>query len=153
MSGDEKTRKALTGMALFSGLDAEAIAVLAAAAAEVPVGKGDFVVREGTPGRELYLVSQGHVVVVKGAASAGEIILATIGPGEFFGEMSMLESATRSASVRCLVPGLLYRLTSDDVLVLLKKRPDQYAVLMSNLARHLSRRLRATDESFAASVV
>lgn len=153
MSDDEKTKKDLAGMTLFSGVDSAAIAVLAGAATKVFVGKGDFVVREGTPGRELYLVKRGHMVVVKGAGSSGEMILATIGAGEFFGEMSILESATRSASVRCLEPGVLYRLTSDELLGLLKPRPDQFLVLMSNIARHLSRRLRATDESFAASVV
>jgi CRP/FNR family transcriptional regulator, cyclic AMP receptor protein len=65
---------------------------------EFPAGTVLF--REGEPGQEMYVVQQGRVEI---AARAGAVrkVLSTLGPGEFFGEMSILNGAPRSATATC----------------------------------------------------
>jgi CRP/FNR family transcriptional regulator, cyclic AMP receptor protein len=64
--------------------------------------------------------------------------------------MSIIESVTRSASLRALEETCLFGLRSMDLYHLFKRRPDQYAIVILNIARDLSRRLRALDEKFSA---
>jgi CRP-like cAMP-binding protein len=61
---------------------------------------GTVLFREGEPGREMFVVQQGRVEI---AAHAGTVrkVLSTLGPGEFFGEMSILNGAPRSATATC----------------------------------------------------
>src|SRR5512136_3075374 len=65
---------------------------------EFPAGTVLF--REGEPGREMYVIQEGKVNISK---RAGEIekLLSALGPGEFFGEMSILSGAPRSATATC----------------------------------------------------
>jgi CRP/FNR family transcriptional regulator, cyclic AMP receptor protein len=71
---------------------------------EFPAGTVLF--REGEPGKEMYVVQHGRVHVSK---KAGEVekILATLGPGEFLGEMSILNNKPRSATATCAVASKL----------------------------------------------
>src|SRR5919206_2689251 len=66
---------------------------------EVRFGPGEVVFREGEPSRAVLLVQEGEVEVAK-AAGAGEVLLGTVGPGEFVGEMGVIEGRPRSATVR-----------------------------------------------------
>ena len=66
---------------------------------EVRFGPGEVVFREGEPSRTVLLIEEGEVEVAK-AAGAGEVVLGTVGPGEFVGEMGVIEGRPRSATVR-----------------------------------------------------
>jgi CRP/FNR family cyclic AMP-dependent transcriptional regulator len=68
-------------------------------AREFPAGTVLF--RDGEPGKEMYVVQQGKVVISKRAGDI-ERILSTLGQGEFFGEMSILNNAPRSATATCV---------------------------------------------------
>lgn len=144
-------KKMIEGMHIFAGLSGKAIAALTARTLESKAGKGEIVVREGTPGREMFLIGRGRVEVVKAAGSPQEVALARLGAGDFFGEMSIIECRPRSASIRALEPTVLYSLKCDDLLRLFHEWPDQYGILIFNIARHLCRRLRAMDEVFAST--
>lgn len=61
---------------------------------------GTVLFREGEPGREMFVVHQGRVTISKRAGEV-EKILTTLGPGEFFGEMSILNNRPRSATATC----------------------------------------------------
>lgn len=151
MKTEKDTKKMIEGMHIFAGLNESALAALTAASQESRAQKGELVVREGIPGREMFLIGRGRVEVVKAAGSAQEIVLAQLGTGDFFGEMSIIECRPRSASIRALEPTVLYILKSDDLLRLFNQWPDQYGILIFNIARHLCRRLRTMDEVFAAT--
>jgi CRP-like cAMP-binding protein len=77
------------------------------------------------------------------------VTLAQLGRGEFFGEMSLVESVTRSASVVAVETVTASTLKGADFHRLYRHRPDQYGIVMLNLARDLSRRLRVLDDKFS----
>jgi CRP-like cAMP-binding protein len=106
---------------------------------------GEAVVAEGSLGDALYLVLSGKVEVSK----AGHA-LATLEPGEFFGEMSMLEPATRSATVIAIFPSYLFRLPTNAVQILLATDPGAATALLVHIVKVLSERLRRANETLAA---
>ena len=62
---------------------------------------GEYVFREGEVGDRMYIILSGQADVVRQDNGNGELVLAQLGPGEYFGEMALLQKATRNASVRC----------------------------------------------------
>jgi signal-transduction protein with cAMP-binding, CBS, and nucleotidyltransferase domain len=62
--------------------------------------KGHVLFREGDPGEEMFLVRRGHIVVSKAVTGPVEQVLARMGPGDFFGEMSLFDRAPRSATIQ-----------------------------------------------------
>lgn len=135
---------------IFAGLNGVALAEIARSAEEAAFRRGEIIVREGEAGNRMFIIRSGQVEVVKYLARAHETVLAVLGPGNFLGEMSIIECVTRSASVRALEETLLFALKSIDLYRLFKRYPDQYAIMILNVARDLSRRLRTVDEMFAA---
>ncbi|MBI4506562.1 MAG: cyclic nucleotide-binding domain-containing protein [Chloroflexi bacterium] len=65
---------------------------------------GQAVVRQGEPADRFYIVTQGTVAVVREAEAGSEVHLATLGPGEFFGEIGLLMRSPRTATVRARTP-------------------------------------------------
>ncbi|HEY1197516.1 MAG TPA: cyclic nucleotide-binding domain-containing protein [Thermoplasmata archaeon] len=94
----------LSAVPLFSRLSKKLLHTLAVTAADKTYNPGDVIVRQGEKALGFYLVVEGKVDVEK----AGKIV-ATLGPGQFFGEMALLDEEPRTASVkaatrsRCLV--------------------------------------------------
>ncbi|MDQ5978980.1 MAG: hypothetical protein QG602_1954 [Verrucomicrobiota bacterium] len=129
---------------VMAGLDEEAAQFLQALAVEEMHPTGDVIVREGAPGDRVYFVRSGRVRVMKEPA----VRLAEFGPGDFFGEMSLVESVARSASVIALEPTQVSTLRGVDFYKLYRQRPDQYGIVMLNIARDLARRLRHIDDDF-----
>lgn len=132
----------------MAGLDDEAIRYLSALAREEHFPAGAVIIGEGEPGNRMFFLTSGRVSVIKGHGSAQPVTLAQFGPGQFFGEMSLVECVTRSASVVAEDAVTACTLKGTDFFRLYKHRPEQYGIVMLNLARDLSRRLRALDERF-----
>jgi hypothetical protein len=89
----------LRGVALFSNLSLEQLEAIERITREEPYVEGERVVREGDPGEQLYLVMAGEVSVWRGLDGESPHRLNTLGPGSYFGEMSILDHRPRSASV------------------------------------------------------
>ena len=102
---------------------------------------GDVVLKEGEEAAGFYIVSSGQVEVVKNLGDPKETVLATLGPGDFFGETALLDGYPRTASIRALEDGECLVMTRWDFLVALKSSPDMAAQILRTLAR----RLRQTD--------
>jgi len=134
---------------MMAGLDDEAIHFLSGLAREDHFPAGSVILGEGEPGNRMFFLAGGHVLVVKGHGTVQPVILARLGPGEFFGEMSLVESVARSASVLAEEEVTACTLKGTDFHRLYQHRPAQYGIVMLNLARDLSRRLRALDERFS----
>src|SRR6266446_690315 len=89
-------RETLEKVPLFAGADAVLLGALIMALKPVVFRAGEIVIRKGEIGRELYLISRGEVEVID---EAGKVV-ATLGEGSFFGEIGLLMSEPRTATVR-----------------------------------------------------
>jgi CRP/FNR family cyclic AMP-dependent transcriptional regulator len=133
---------------VMAGLDEAALQFLGGLAREEEFAADGMIVREGERGDRVYFVFSGRVRVVKQSANEPAVRLAEFGPGDFFGEMSLVESVVRSASVVALEPTRVFTLRSMDFYKLYRQRPEQYGIVVLNIARDLARRLRQLDEHF-----
>jgi CRP-like cAMP-binding protein len=106
---------------------------------------GDVVVREGSSAQELYIVTRGSLEVLVEGEKAGELRkIAAIEPGSVFGEQSFFDGKPRSANVRAISDGEIRRLTVPAFEVLAAKEPALARMVLFDLARILSIRLRQT---------
>jgi CRP/FNR family transcriptional regulator, cyclic AMP receptor protein len=135
---------------IFAGLNGSALAVIADAVEQASFHAGDTIVGEAETGNCMFIIHTGRVEVVKHLGKPRETVLAVLGPREFFGEMCIIECLTRCASVRAIQDTFVFALKSTDLHRLFEQHPDQYAIMILNIARDISRRLRALDELFAA---
>ena len=110
-SGDPKTAERLIDtVQIFATLPADERARLAAAARECLYAAGESIVREGAAGSSMFVVARGEIVVTLDP-SAHEV--ARLGPGDFFGEMSLLTGAPRTASVTAVTDVEVLEITAD----------------------------------------
>jgi CRP-like cAMP-binding protein len=106
---------------------------------------GDLVVREGSAAQELYIVTRGSLEVLVEGEKAGELRkIASIEPGSVFGEQSFVDGKPRSANVRAVSDGEIRSLTLAAFEVLAAKEPALARMVLFDLARILSIRLRQT---------
>ena len=135
---------------IFAGLSEEALGQLLPRARQLNLPQDAVLVQEGESSNRLFVIGRGTVRVCKSFGQPAQIELARLGDGDFFGEMCILETLPRSATVQALTPVLLFSLASTDFFHLYRVMPEQYSILILNIARDLSRRLRRLDEVFAA---
>jgi CRP/FNR family cyclic AMP-dependent transcriptional regulator len=100
------------------------------------------VFHEGDHSDACYIVRSGSFRVTREHSDGRAITLATLGPGDIFGELAMLDGEVRSASVEALTDGELLALPAGDVRALLARHPDITVKLIAALVR----RLRAANE-------
>ena len=133
---------------IFAGLQPRALEFLAGKAKDVVARPGEILVREGETGNRIFLIRSGEVRVWKGESDPLEI--ASLRAGDFFGEMCILETLPRAATVEAVADSVFCTLSSINFYQFYEAMPDQYSILLLNIARDLSRRLRRLDEAFAA---
>src|SRR5262249_9477342 len=104
--------------------------------------KNKTIVEEGLPGDYMYVIREGRVKVTKLSGDGREKILELLGPGDFFGEMSLLDNAERSASVKTLGQTRILALSRADFLNELRRSTD----LAMAVIQELTRRVRQMDE-------
>ena len=97
---------------VFHDLPQEEIATMAASLQTVQVAAGDVIVRQGAPADKFFIIIDGEVEVVHDDDGA-ERRLATLGNGQFFGEMAILRDLPRMATVRAVAPTTLFAMERD----------------------------------------
>ncbi len=117
---------------LFAGLDAGGMAAVAKAAVEVEFPADRTIARQGEVGSGLFIVAEGSVRVVRD----GETI-ARVGPGEFFGELSVLDGRPRNASVIADGPTTCLALATWDAERVLREQPGVALAVLRVLAARL----------------
>lgn len=117
---------------LFSRTSKRTLGLIADAVVEVEFPAGGYIVRQGEIGTGFYLVASGRVRVVRGGHA-----LATMGPGEFFGELSVLDQAPRMAHVIAVEPTTCLALPSWEFRKLLEKNPKIALGVLKVLAQRL----------------
>lgn len=108
--------------------------------------KGSMILSQGAAGDSLFLIQSGQVKVSVVAEDGREVILSVLGPGNFFGEMALLDDEPRSAHVIAMEDTLLFVLRRDDFRGRLKLSPE----LSVSLLGELSQRLRRADDTIAS---
>jgi len=112
---------------------------------------GEMICQIDAPGDSMYLVKSGKVQIYL-PGDPSEIVLAELGAGKFFGEMSLLDKSPRSANVSALEQTEIYVLTRKHVAYLLEKEPKIAAKVMIALARVLSARIRVLNERIQSAL-
>ncbi len=110
---------------------------------------GTRVFHEGDSSDACYIVSDGSFRVTREHSDGRAITLATLGPGEIFGELAMLDGDRRSASAEAITDGTLLALPANDVRGLLARNPEIALKLVAGLVRRLrAANMRLSRQSF-----
>jgi CRP/FNR family cyclic AMP-dependent transcriptional regulator len=123
----------LSRVELFRGVDRSALEKIAERCGEIEFPAGYHVVRQGQIGNGLYLLIAGTARV-----SRGDDDLAHLGPGEFFGELAVIDQMPRAASVIAEERVTCLALASWDLVAILEQEP----AIALNLLRELAARIR-----------
>jgi len=111
---------------------------------------GELVFEEGELGDSLYVIVEGEVDVLR-KNDAGELkVLTTLRSPAFFGEMSLIDKAHRSAGVRARTEAVLLNLTAENLTLFRRQYRDGFTFLVINIARVLSSRLREANQRMAS---
>jgi CRP/FNR family cyclic AMP-dependent transcriptional regulator len=146
----------LRDVGLFGALSDEFLEHLVTTLTVLRILPGDSIFKEGDPAREMYVVLDGELEVVKKSRRGRETRVAILGPNDGFGEMSIIDMQPRSATVRALGPTRLLRISTEEMDALYRHDLKSYTLIVLNIARDLSRRLRVTDgllAEFTANVL
>ena len=139
----------LVSTPFFGGLSDESLDLLISMLVERRVDVGATVVAEGDPGRSMYIVHSGKLVVSKLGELGRAIRMTGLGPGDFFGEMTLIEVQNRSATVVADSSTVLYELTARSLYAYYKADIQAYVIVMQNINRELCRRLRRANNRMA----
>ena len=137
----------------FGGLPDASLDLLMSMLVECRFDAGATVVAEGDQGRSLFIVKSGRLAVSKRANAGSVIPISVLQPGDFFGEMTLIEMQNRSATVVAESPTVLYELTAQKLYACYKADIHAYVIVLQNINRELCRRLRRADERYAAQRV
>jgi len=111
--------------------------------------KGEVLFRAGDPGEEVFLIRAGNIVVSSPVQGRVEQVLAHLGPGDFFGEMSLFDEEPRSATIQAATDALLLSLSRQSLFQFIDSNPRAAAALLYQVVRVISSRLRASTELVA----
>ena len=150
------TNAQLRDVGLFGALSDEFLTHLVGTLSVLRILPGDTIFKDGDPAREMYVVLDGEIEVLKKSRRGRETRVAILGPNDCFGEMSIIDMQPRSATVRALGPARLLRISTEEMDSLYRHDLKSYTLIVLNIARDLSRRLRVTDgllADFTATVI
>jgi CRP/FNR family transcriptional regulator, cyclic AMP receptor protein len=130
---------------LFSTLDKETAAALMESMTTTRLDRGEVLFREGDQGDRLYVICEGKIKLGQANVDLREKLLAILGPGEMFGELSVFDPGPRTATATAVTETRLIALGHQDLYTFLSSRP----TVATNLLGALARRLRRTNETLA----
>ncbi|MBT2559507.1 cyclic nucleotide-binding domain-containing protein [Hymenobacter sp. ISL-91] len=123
--------------ALFAATPPNVLSAIVPIMQEVELQADEQLFAQGDLGNSLFIVHEGQVGIFTGAHQ-----LAAFGPGDFFGELALLDAEPRSATARALAPTLAFRLDQEDFYDVMEERPE----VLRNILRVLCQRLRRQNE-------
>ena len=146
----------LRNIGLFGAVNEDVLTYLRSKLIVFSPSAGEAIFKEGDKARDMFVVITGEMEVLKKSQNGVDVRVAMLGPGDWFGEMSILDVQPRSATVRALAPSRLLRISAPDLDALYRHDVKAYAIIVLNVARELSRRLRVADgllADFVANVM
>lgn len=134
--------QALSRIPLFRQLDQTELENLAESVDQVKYKAGEVIFHENDPGDALYVIDEGAVRIWVHDADVKEVTLSELQPGEFLGEMAVLDGGERSANATAMVDSTLHRLSRENVQDFLL----QYPHAATDVIREVAARLRQTNQ-------
>ena len=135
----------LQRMPVFGAIRNDALQLLLEQARALVIPAGEYFFREGDQAVSMFVLEAGRAAVVKNWRDR-EFVVHTLGAGDCFGEMALMDLFPRSASVRADEDCRAIELAAADLLRLFERDIEQFALIQMNIGREVCRRLRATDE-------
>jgi CRP-like cAMP-binding protein len=135
----------LRDVRLFTAFAETDLAALGQRLRERTLRKNQVLFREGDPGDEMFLICHGTVLVSKVVKGKVEQLLNRIGPGEFFGEMSLLDGSPRSATIQAETDTMLLVLDRTSLNQLIEVSPHAAAAFFYAMVHVFIERLRKSD--------
>lgn len=135
----------LQRMPVFGAASAETLAFILEKTRDFVVPTGDYFFREGDEAGSMFVLESGSVEVLREHGGQG-FLLCELGPGDCFGEMSLIECRNRSAAVKAVADCTAIELPLDTLHALYERDLKQFALIQMNIAREISRRLRTVDK-------
>jgi CRP/FNR family cyclic AMP-dependent transcriptional regulator len=136
----------LKSVPLFSSFPDDQLRMLATVVARRSAPRSSVIMAAGDAIDSLYIVISGRLKVMMGDADGKEVILSLIGPGEFFGEMGLIDESPRSASVVTIEPCELLQVSKRDFRKCLQENFEMSMAVMKGLVR----RLREADRKIGS---
>jgi uncharacterized membrane protein len=133
--------QSLSQVPLFKGLDQTELENLAELVDQVPFKAGETIFHEHDHGDALYVIENGSVRIWVHDEDVQEVTLSELKPGDFFGELAVLDSGERSANATAAVDSSLHRLRREDFQSFLLKYPHA----ATDVIREIASRLRQTN--------
>ena len=130
---------------LFTALDDEVAASLMDSMVEVALARGEQLFDEGDRGDRLYVIVEGKIKLQRTSVDGRENLLAILGPGEMFGELSLFDPGPRTAAAISVSESRLAGLGHDALQPWLLRHPE----VAQQLLKALAQRLRRTNEALA----
>ncbi len=130
---------------LFAALDDEDVEALRSTMSTTHLQRGEILFREGQRGDRLYVIVEGKVKLGRSSTDGRENLMAILGPGEMFGELSLFDPGPRTATATAVADTELIGMGNESLHEYLKDRPAVSLALLASLAR----RLRRTNDSVA----
>jgi CRP-like cAMP-binding protein len=128
----DRRTQLLGGVALFDGIGPDGLTMVAERAVEVDFAEGRTIVRQGEVGTGFFLITTGRARVVRDGQTIAEL-----GPGDFFGELSLLDGEPRIATVVAALPTTCLALASWEFEALLESQPRLAIAILRGVARRL----------------
>jgi CRP/FNR family transcriptional regulator len=148
-TADQSAVELLKSVTLFADLEEGELERFSHVAVPRSFPAGTRVFHEGDDSDACYIVKEGSFRVTREHSDGRAITLATLGPGEIFGELAMLDGDQRSASAEALTDGDLLALPANDVRALLARHPEISLKLVAGLVRRLrAANVRLSRQSF-----
>ncbi|MGD9942697.1 MAG: Crp/Fnr family transcriptional regulator [Burkholderiaceae bacterium] len=138
----EENKAFLRRVPLLSSLNEQQLETLAAGSSRRNYPKGRTIVSEGEPSQSLYILLSGRAKVQRSDSEGKEVILAVLGSGDFFGEMSLIDDSPRSASVITLESCDFMAINKDSFKSMLLQSNEMCMAVMKGLVK----RLREADQ-------
>ena len=148
-SDSEIDRAFLARIPIFAGLPDRVMDIIAGKLRVVQVVAGAQLLREGEHARSMFVVRDGELQILKHGKGGTEFRLAVLKTGDCVGEMALIDIQPRSATARALGQATLYVLDLAEIAKLYSSDVEAYALLVLNISREISRRLRVADEVLA----
>lgn len=134
--------RALSAVPLFQSLEPREVETLAKLLEEIAYRGGETVFHENDPGDAMYIVHDGAVRIWTHDEDVHEVTLAVLDPGQFFGELAVLDGSPRSATATAAADAMLYRLSQKDFYAFMLAHPSVALAMI----REIGTRLRQTNQ-------